>query len=667
MPDPILYDWQRPNFAPQAPGSWGGTLSFQDQGFAGVSGQPAPSQQPNPNSNPAGRPGSTPTPTGQPDPNNPLARYTSPQQPNLANPAGVQQTYTTPTQMPGNNPLSTGNYMNPAQTIGGGFTGRNIAGNASFGGDPASSMGVAPNPMSRAAPGGNPGNNAKNLSEITYNQQAGAKSTSANPMTPNYTPQNTGSIRPPNETDNGPTSGGSPADRWGRTAMDHVPVNGFHMGDQGVPPGGNYVRDPSLVTTDANGNQTTPRWNVAQAGVNDHFARTSALIMAAAAAGGYGLSQLGEAYPGAWAGTEGTVSGSSVLPGGSTPGNYDTPAFPGESGGPPPNGPSLPPPDTPPSGPTYPGDPGGIPPTTPPGTGGTDPFGGAAPTATGTGTSSLLNNPITRYAGGQVVNGLIRSATGGGSGSNGSSPTNTGSPGGFGLGDILQGGVNLYNDNKGIQDINQKMWDFYNRGDYNAANRPDYLNKLHQLETDPSGTIANNPAYQAMRAQRVGDEARSLNARGFNMSGNEEGDIAKLMTNMDYSEINNEKASARASADLGQPGQMAAAAMRNLPFLAQMQSNRNSAANGIFNKVVGGKSVSDWINGLLNGTIKQGDIPSDVYTVINGIPGMSGPGAGESSDFPTYDPNQNYQQPSGGGNSPTYDPSDPNDPLNYFF
>lgn len=101
--------------------------------------------------------------------------------------------------------------------------------------------------------------------------------------------------------------------RWlDNMSMDMIPVAGFHMGDQNVAPGVNYVRDPSLITVDAQGNQVTPRWNVAQAGVNDHFSRNAALLIAALAAGGVGAAALGGEGAAAGAAAGGAEAGSGL-------------------------------------------------------------------------------------------------------------------------------------------------------------------------------------------------------------------------------------------------------------------------------------------------------------------------------------------------------------------
>lgn len=269
--------------------------------------------------------------------------------------------------------------------------------------------------------------------------------------------------------------------------------------------------------------------------------------------------------------------------------------------------------------------------------GGTAGVGAGAAGATGVagggaaaGAGSSLMNGLGRV-GGAIAGPLLRGITG----NSGSTPSGGGNgPTGLNIGDLISGGVGLYQDNKSIQDIKQMMWEFYNRGDYNSQYRPGYLARLNQLENDPSGVIENDTGYKNMRAQEMDNEARALNARGFNMSGNEQGEIAKLMKNMDTKYINDAKSSLRSSAGLGSPEQMAAAAMRNLPMFGQMQSNRNAAASALAQKFLGGKSALDWLNGIFNGTVKASDLPPNFEEEITNILNPGGGAASSPEDDP---------------------------------
>jgi hypothetical protein len=251
-------------------------------------------------------------------------------------------------------------------------------------------------------------------------------------------------------------------------------------------------------------------------------------------------------------------------------------------------------------------------------------------------------------AGSSILNGLGRSAAGsvisrlvGGGNTGGSQGGQTGPTGLNNIGDLLQGGFNLYNDNKGIQNIKDLMYDFYNKGDYNQKYREGYLRDLSGSYT-PEGAQKLLAPYADADARAREDRVRKLNAAGFGGdmmqsgttadgramgdygSGNEMGEITKLQKELDQTHLNDERANLRANASLGNPETMAAAGMRNLPFLAQMQANRNSAANGVIggalNKLFGNAAgaVGDIIKQMINSGMSSDEVKAEIERQTGG-------------------------------------------------
>jgi hypothetical protein len=238
--------------------------------------------------------------------------------------------------------------------------------------------------------------------------------------------------------------------------------------------------------------------------------------------------------------------------------------------------------------------------------------GTATPAATGlpslSQVSSLASNPLVRGA-----IGLGASALGGG-GAPGSGQPGNGTPGG-GLGDLVTGGLNLWNDSQSINQFNQRVDDLINRGDYNSQYRPGYLSDLNASYTDPDRFLA---PYAAGDARDQSNLSRTLAARGFNLSGNELGDLTRLQSEQRFKHLNDIRADLRSSASLGDPGRMATAGIAAAGQTAQMTANRNAAANALLNRVINGRTVQDWIKGVQNGTISPNDVPSEVNDAVDG-------------------------------------------------
>lgn len=276
----------------------------------------------------------------------------------------------------------------------------------------------------------------------------------------------------------------------------------------------------------------------------------------AAVGGGFGTGALGAGGTGAgFAGAGGAYGAGGVAGGGVTGGGSDTFVGPHQPYDIP--GPMEQVPATTINGPTSNFSP-------PPGYAG----GGSSNTL-----GNIMDNPLARAGVSSGVNSLLG---GGGGVGRGTAPNTSNNSG---LGDLIQSGVNLYNDNKDVNGYRSDVNNLISRGDYNSEYRPGYLAKLNDMEQHPENYL-NDPAYKAMKSKNLGDLDRVLNAKGFSFSGNEQGALADQIDALDYKHINDQKNSLRQDAQLGSPDKMAIAGIGSLAQLYQMKANRNAAANG---------------------------------------------------------------------------------------
>jgi hypothetical protein len=197
------------------------------------------------------------------------------------------------------------------------------------------------------------------------------------------------------------------------------------------------------------------------------------------------------------------------------------------------------------------------------------------------------------------------------------------------LGNLLSRGAEGYFNNRDLQDFKGDINDFYNRGDYNRENRPGQVNRLNEAFMNPD-KLLQDKGYQAMRDRAGEDLSRKLNAKGYNMSGNELGELTKLRTEMDYAHIDKERSQLMQAANLGDPSSLARAGMGTTGALAQVRANRNAAnasnAQGFTQAAASflnslGKplsslsgSASNYIRQLFSGEITMEQLPP---TVVN--------------------------------------------------
>lgn len=203
-----------------------------------------------------------------------------------------------------------------------------------------------------------------------------------------------------------------------------------------------------------------------------------------------------------------------------------------------------------------------------------------------------LYNFVSALTGGHPLS--LGNNTPGGTGPGNNNNNNNGSPGNS----LLDGALAWGLDQNLINTWKDQFNSMYNKGDYNSAYRPDEISQLHDLLTDPS-KVLNDPAYMNFRNQQLDNESRALASRGFNISGNEEGDLLKYGTNLDFQHINDMAKNLTGAAQLGNPDAMARAGINSLPFMLGMMSNRNNditsalgrsgGVSGILNKIFGSK------------------------------------------------------------------------------
>ncbi len=223
-------------------------------------------------------------------------------------------------------------------------------------------------------------------------------------------------------------------------------------------------------------------------------------------------------------------------------------------------------------------------------------FGGPA-SSLFSGASKFLNNPLTRLAGSALPS-LFNGGGGPGANRPGSGPGS--GPGGGSLLDLITGGLGAYSDNKTIQDLRGMQNDLFTRGDFAGPYRGPWMDRLNDFLLDPEKALQ-DPTYKASRERKLGDLDRKLNAKGYNMSGNEMGELLKYGTELDYSHISEQENQLRQAAMMSRPDQMAAAAMHNLPLFGQAMANRNAGVGNLISRLFGGGSNNNpnWLNGLL--------------------------------------------------------------------
>lgn len=700
-----------------------GNQSFQQQGFAGVSGQPPVTPS---SSNPAARPGTVPT----------LPQQGGMQPPRLMDVPGLHNNgYTLPSSQP-----SGGKEINPATGQAWGYDqaidqygnvrpGWDVTGFQRPPGSPPLNYGNN-NPAGRSpgipnlaqqgqtlgqppvsAPAPNNTANQGDISNIVYNQTNSpqAKTSNGTARAANYTGSNsdpdgiytqpdpgfngttttgqspygsagqipgTGRYRPvpresdprrPQGEDRAVHGGGTSADRW----LSGIGQDQMQVGDPSTWNFGSGPRDPGtlinrdLITYDPQYGWVTPRSNIRGTfdregffGRNNHELWTLAAMAAGGVAagelGGAGLADAGTgAYDmgqfaasdmggigsaaGSGVGTFGTGSTLGGLQGVEVPPPIDTIPSPNYT----PVGPDYAPPTAPTGGtppPTttgaydagqfHPSDMGGGPDVNVPGS--IDPI-------TGQPTNTMVNPPeITAPGGG---NGLFNQAirTGAGqiprllSGGGNNNPAGRSGEGGFNLGDLITGGIGAYQNNREVQWQQNMFNQLMNRGDYmDPGQRKELVRQLMESYTDPDKFLA---PYKAGDDRDMENLRRQENARGFNMSGNELGDLTQLQSELRQKHLMDIRKDIRGSADLGHPAEMAGQGMRGLGSLAAVRANRNNAAGQLANKLIGGKTVGDWIKGLMNGTISKDDLPPDFEEEIFSSSGDESDGLNMDNPF----------------------------------
>lgn len=167
-------------------------------------------------------------------------------------------------------------------------------------------------------------------------------------------------------------------------------------------------------------------------------------------------------------------------------------------------------------------------------------------------------------------------------------------------------GANAYSrDRRSIREYQDYVRDLLARGDFNSAYRPEYLERLAQTFRNPEAYI-NDPTYVAMRDRAGEDLSRKLNARGYNISGNELGELTKLRTEMDYKHLGDVRRQILDSANLGNPTSMYSSALRNADTLLQARRSQNAGLMRNLQNLV--PEVSDFVRRLLNQGLDTNEI-----------------------------------------------------------
>ncbi len=233
---------------------------------------------------------------------------------------------------------------------------------------------------------------------------------------------------------------------------------------------------------------------------------------------------------------------------------------------------------------------------------------------------------------------------------------------------LARTGLNIYNDNKNIQDFKNQQNELFNRGDYNSQYRPGQLSRLNEFLMNPEAALQ-DPTYRAVRDRGLEDLSRKLNARGYNMSGYEMGELQKFGQEMDYKHIDQERSALMKSVNLGDPSGMARAGMQNLPFLFRARADRNADVNNALDSGIrfGGKTVSEWLNGLKTGQWSLDDVDPELKEMLQGAADKYGMEVDEYVSQYLSNPD-NFPIPEftiNDGDMPEVD--DPADWLKYFF
>lgn len=375
-------------------------------------------------------------------------------------------------------------------------------------------------------------------------------------------------------------------------------LNGrVQVGLAGVGGDTHNVKDPSLVEWDPEFGLVTPAWNVVQDANVDWqdaalFATVGGILGGATGAHALGINQ---GVPGGFdinPNTGGIAGNAGTTPGGIP---WSTPTGPGSTPAPTPNGPpnqpNGPPGNngvTPPSGTTPPG---------PPGTPSTGPapswvpeslrdawqtgrmlWNGARWVVSGIGLANTVSNLAGR---GPVFGGGNRRPGNNTNNPNSNNNNNNGGGGDFDLSDLLGTGLGLYNDNRNLDWFQDQTNTLMDRGDFAREQRPAWMDRLNEMLLDPEKAL-NDPTYKAVRERGLDNLSRKLNARGYNMSGNEMGELQQYGQEMDWKQIQKEREALMNAVKLGDPSGMASAALRNLPFIFAARGNRNfDASNGL--------------------------------------------------------------------------------------
>jgi hypothetical protein len=591
-------------------------------GGGGYGGTPTPSPTggaPAPGDNPAGR-GPTPG-IGQPTypgfrPTTPEGGWTTPSvRPPSATPYTPATTNDVQSKSTGVPTLATTStsFRQPTENVNYSITNPVGRGGPSAGGgnpNPIPSLGQTGNPSAR-------GNMSQgDIQNIVYNQQQGearAKAGDTNTLADGGIGND--SLNPfgtEGDTYRVPGSGNS-GDSWeGDSFKDqYVNINGQNMIRVGhLPQGGtDYFKDPSKVIYDQRYGYVTSPDNLTGGSHESFYDKYAPWLMMGGAGLGIGMGMAGAGAlegglaGGGTAGVGAGLTGSGAMNLGALAAGGAAAGTPFEIGG----------------GATGPGS--GLPAGEGPGFGaeggGTVGAGAGAGGAAAATAGSSIVNPLLRGAG-AVANGILSGDT-----PNPSGRSNDGS--GLNLGDLLGGGVGLYMANRNMQQYNTASNDLLNRGDYNSKYRPGYLEDLASSYRDPDKFLA---PYKAGDDRDLENLRRQEAAKGMSFSGNEMGDLTQLQSENRQKHLMDIRKDLRGSADLGQPGNIVASAMRNLPFLFQMQANGNQLAGNLLSKIIGNKSIGDWLKGVLKGDLKWDDVPTDVWDAVGG--GSAGAGAGGS-------------------------------------
>lgn len=179
---------------------------------------------------------------------------------------------------------------------------------------------------------------------------------------------------------------------------------------------------------------------------------------------------------------------------------------------------------------------------------------------------------------------------------------------------LIRGALGVWDSNRNRQQYENEYREAADTADYNRQYRPDYLARLHEFMLNPERAL-NDPTYRAVRERGLTDLERRLNARGFNFSGNELGELTKYGQELDWKQIERERSALMEGSKLGDPTAAANILSRGASDSYRSRNNRSAGPGAALVNAgvqIAGRAISEWINALSSGKINWAEIPPDL-------------------------------------------------------